>query len=175
MDRKNIEPPESHYLNAAEGWIMLGDAASAADELEKISTPLRSHPDVLRIEWLVHAHVKNWQACIQVAQKMTRRDPEVADGWINYANGLFFMKRTLEALQMLISVREKFKDDFRFPYNLACYSCQLSKFPESEKWLNMAFTLARKSGQIEHVRQMAAEDPDLKPYRDYQEGKSRNQ
>ena len=39
--------PDTMHLEAAAGWIQLGDYDSANDELEKIRAEWRAHPDVL--------------------------------------------------------------------------------------------------------------------------------
>jgi hypothetical protein len=45
---KSLRPPDSHHLQAAEGWIGLGNYAEANDELEQIAAANRAHPDVLQ-------------------------------------------------------------------------------------------------------------------------------
>jgi len=39
---KPLEPPDSFHLNAAEGWIGLGNYAAAQEELEHISPANRT-------------------------------------------------------------------------------------------------------------------------------------
>ena len=46
-----LEPHDGLHLKAAEGWIGLGDCASANDELEQIAAASRPHPDVLQFRW----------------------------------------------------------------------------------------------------------------------------
>ena len=42
-----LKHPDPMHLEAAAGWIQLGDYDSANDELEKIRAEWRAHPDVL--------------------------------------------------------------------------------------------------------------------------------
>ena len=45
------------------------------------------------------------------------------------------------------------------PYNLACYACQLGDLLGDQSWLERA---AKKNG-FRPLKQMALEDPDLRP------------
>src|ERR1017187_3279090 len=49
MLMKPLEPPDSHHLSAAIGWLGLGNWREANEELEKITSELRGHPDVLEV------------------------------------------------------------------------------------------------------------------------------
>jgi hypothetical protein len=40
--------PDEHHLNAAEGWLELGNHLEANEELEKIEAFIRPHPDHCR-------------------------------------------------------------------------------------------------------------------------------
>ena len=46
---KNLDLQDIFHLRAAESWLELGDAVSAAGELEAISPAERAHPAVLAI------------------------------------------------------------------------------------------------------------------------------
>jgi hypothetical protein len=56
---KPLEPPDSHYLQAAQGWLELGNPTEANEELQKITAPNRGHPDVLQLRWQIYAQAKN--------------------------------------------------------------------------------------------------------------------
>jgi hypothetical protein len=51
-----LEAPDSIHLQAAEGWIVLGNYAEANDELEQIAAANRAHPDVLQLRWRSISH-----------------------------------------------------------------------------------------------------------------------
>src|SRR5690349_10510510 len=53
-----LEPPDSHHLAAAQGWLELGNHAEANNELERISPTLRAHPDALEVSWQIYAAAK---------------------------------------------------------------------------------------------------------------------
>jgi hypothetical protein len=48
-----LEPPDSLHLQAAEGWVGLGDYNSATEELERISAANRDDPHVLQLRWRI--------------------------------------------------------------------------------------------------------------------------
>jgi hypothetical protein len=43
--------PAQNHLQAAEGWLELGNAQEANQELERITPSLRAHPAVLDLRW----------------------------------------------------------------------------------------------------------------------------
>jgi hypothetical protein len=69
------------------------------------------------------------------------------------------LKRTKEAWGVLIPVVDKFPDEFRISYNLACNCCQLGQLSDALKWLEKAIAVAGK----EDIRLVAIEDLDLEP------------
>ncbi len=48
-----LEPPDTHYLSAALGWLELGNAAESICELGQIRPENVNHPDVLEVRWMV--------------------------------------------------------------------------------------------------------------------------
>jgi hypothetical protein len=46
---KPIEPHDQRHLEAAEGWIELGNHLEANEELENITPEHRAHPAVLEV------------------------------------------------------------------------------------------------------------------------------
>jgi hypothetical protein len=55
-----LEVPDSHFLNAAQGWLELGDWEEAKEELEHISAPNRAHPRVLLVQYWVYSRATRW-------------------------------------------------------------------------------------------------------------------
>ena len=55
---KPLENPDLLHLQAAAGWLELGNHIEANEELEKITPKLRAHPDVLEVCWQVYAAAK---------------------------------------------------------------------------------------------------------------------
>lgn len=153
-----LTPPDSHFLLAAQGWIELGNYREANDELERISTPLRVHPDVLEIRCQVYSHAKKWDACVDVAAALVRLAPERLNGWLQRSFALHELKRTQEAFDNLLPVAEKFPGLWVIPYNLACYCSQLGRFDDAMHWFKKAVLI-----DVQAVKRAGIDDPDLKP------------
>ncbi len=153
-----LEPPDSLHLQAAQGWIELGNPSEAALELRKIAPPVQNHPEVLHVRWHVHRFAKDWAACLEIGRAMLEGQPEHPAGWINYANALFYQRRLEEAFDALLPAAQRFPQFPHIPYNLACYKCQIGDQQAACEWL----TSALKLGGTE-VKQMALRDEDLQP------------
>ncbi len=152
-----LPAPEIHHLNAAEGWLGLGNATEAEEELLKLSPSVNAHPDVLRVRYLLHQLKSEWDSAAEIAQLLCQIVPETPFGWIHLAYALHELKRTKEAYQVLIPVLDRFPDEYVIRYNLACYSCQLGRLEEARSWLTKAVALAGS----DTIKQMALTDPDL--------------
>ena len=155
----NFSITDQRHLDAAVGWLGLGDCQSATDELEEITPTLRAHPDVLKIRYEIYSKAKKWELAAEVARALSEILPEDAWGIIQYAFSLHELKRTKEAQAVLLPVADKFPDVYLISYNLACYCCQLWQLKESMQWLGKAIDLAGKRD----VRMMALDDADLEP------------
>jgi len=156
---KKLPLPDQRCLDAAEGWLGLGDPMAANEELEQISPGLRTHPFVLKVRYEIFEKAKNWEAAAEIAQNMATLLPENPWGPFHLAFSLHELKRTQAAYDALKPVADRFPNEWLMRYNLACYSCQLGHLKEAEQWLAKAIDLANKKD----IRQMALEDEDLKP------------
>ncbi len=154
-----LEPPDTHYLSAAEGWLMLDAPYEARRELRRISPENRRHIEVMELRWRIYAAVHKWRACLSLAQFLLDQEPESPFGWVHRSFALHEMGRTEEAWQQLLPAARQFPRDFIIPYNLACYACQLGQLTEAWEWYKRAHQLAAPGV----VSRMALEDKDLKP------------
>jgi len=158
---KPLEPPDSHYLSAAAGWLGLGSVAEAGAELEKIAPQFQSHPDVLAVRFDLHAQSKQWGAAAEIAGKLTDLEPRQPGAWISLA---YATRRKAgggipAARAILIQAQREFPKEAIIAYNLACYDCQLGDLIAAKAWLDKACHL----GDVHKIKRMARQDPDLKP------------
>jgi hypothetical protein len=165
---KPLEPPDSLYLKAAEGWAGLGDLVSANDELEKITPKLQAHPAVLLVRYEIYSKAKEWDMATEVSSTLTTLLPENPAVWICFA---YSTRRKTgggipQAKEILLEAEPKFPREYLFPFNLACYCSQLHQFEEAEKWMKKAMLIDEKT-----VQKMAIDDPDLKPLWESRSGK----
>src|SRR5262245_57025085 len=158
-----LDYPDRHFVNAAGGWLELGDSAEAARELRHLSKAAESHPDVLELRWRLAATQGDWQAALDIARAVTRAAPDRASGWIHKSRSLHELKRTEEARDVLLPMARKFPKDAMIAYNLARYSCQLGDLPQAREWIKRALKLRGK----DELRKMALQDPNLERLRDY--------
>jgi len=157
---KPLKPANRHRLNAAEGWLQLGNPAEARAELGVISDAQQNHPDVLEASWAVSASEADWRSCVATAERLVQNAPERPGGWIHRSYALHELHRTEEAFDMLLPVREIFSDQWVIPYNLACYLSQLGRIDDAARELYSALKIDAVA-----VKSAAADDPDLEPLR----------
>lgn len=110
-----LEPPDSNFLEAAQGWLDLGAAKEAVAELDRISAENRAHPEVLQMKWRVCSSSGQWEVCLATATELTQVAPDRRFGWLHLAFSLDRLNRTAEARQLLLSVVDRFEPTRRFP------------------------------------------------------------
>ena len=132
-----LEPPDSHHLDAAIGWLGLGCADDSRAELEKISAVNQLHSDVLEVRWTICAHDQRWNDALTIAELELQTTPEESSGWLHRA---YAVRRVRDgglpqAWRALLPAVEKFSTEPIIPYNLACYACQLNQLTDARTWL----------------------------------------
>jgi hypothetical protein len=159
MATRRIEAPDIHHLNAAIGWLELGNQVEAGAELDQISFLTRYHPDVLIVRWKVHARMKNWTRSLDIARALVRISPDKPTGWICLAYSLYNTHQASDAWAHLVNAEKRFPAISAIPYFLACLACQMGKTNEASKWLNRWNSMVSESD----LKETARKDPRLKP------------
>ena len=154
-----LEPPDSHHLSAALGWLELGNPREAKAELDRLPSNLRECLEVLPVRWEIEAKEKDWESSLETARALIAAAPNEPDGWIKQSYSLHELKRTREAWDGLVAVEERFPKVGIIPYNLACYVCQLGDSAEAMRRLTKAIKLGGK----DQIKSLALRDLDLKP------------
>jgi len=154
-----LTPPDSHRLLAAVGWLELGNAREALQELAQITPGNLRHPGVLEVRWQAAAAVADWAEALRVARLLVEVAPDQPTGWLHRA---YAARRApggglAEARRALLPAASRFPRERLVAFNLACYACQMGDLPEARKWLRRAFRL----GPRDEVRALALEDGDL--------------
>ena len=149
------------HLEAAAGWIQLGDYDAANDELENIRAEWRAHPDVLNLRWLIYSHHEQWDACLDIATAIVKMTPDRVLSWVNKAYSMRWANdgSIEKAKPVLIEAAELFPDDGMIQYNLACYCAQLGQLDAAKEYLGKSYEL----GDAQQIKLMALDDEDLKP------------
>jgi hypothetical protein len=158
---KPLEPPDSHHLDAAIGWLGLGCAGEARAELVKISAVSQKHSDVLEVRWAICAHERQWSNALEIAEQELKFAPDESSGWLHRAYALRRVSGggLAQAWDALLPAAEKFPAEPVIAYNLSCYACQLQQFDVARDWLNRAVAAGKKDA----IKKMALDDDDLQP------------
>ena len=155
--------PDRHYVEAAEGWLGLGDVLEASREFDQLSPGGAAHPVSLEMHWRILSARSAWPEALRAAQRSIEVAPQLPAGWIHQSYSLHELRRTDEAFQFLHAIVLKFPEESVIPYNLACYACQMGQLDVAQRWLNQAVRIGGKAS----VKEMAEQDADLEPLRSY--------
>src|SRR2546430_11074486 len=86
--------PDEIHLEAAEGWLGLGDYVSANEELDLMTPSLRVAPSVLSLRCGIYSAARNWPLAAEAAHSLTQFDPDDKRGWLHYCEALHQMQQT---------------------------------------------------------------------------------
>ena len=157
-----LPPPDHHHYDAAIGWLMLGDPASALEELARLGRRSRRRACVLELEWGIHAEREDWVAAAAVAGRLIDLAPANEFGWVHRA---YAARRrpggsVEEAWDALHPALERFPKSQIIAYNLACYAAQLGRLEDAWLLFQRALAVAEKACELICL---ALTDADLKP------------
>ena len=155
-----LQPPDSHHLSSAIGWLGLGNHIEANEELANITPQNRAHPSVLAVRFEIFAKAGKWDAAAEIAATLVKMQPNQPGAWITLA---YATRRKpgggiLPAKEVLTSVQKRFPKVWPIPYNLACYCAQLGRLEDSAAWFKKAMAIDEHT-----VKRAAIDEPDLKP------------
>lgn len=158
---KRIGPPDVHYLNAAIGWLELGNPVEALDELNRVSARVKKNPDVLELRWAICAYRHDWSEGLKIARELVEAAPKRSSGWLHQSYSLRRLPDggAQKALEALLPAFEKFPNEPTIPYNLSCYACQMHRLSEARAWLKHALEI----GERARIKELALGDADLAP------------
>jgi predicted Zn-dependent protease len=160
-----LDGKDNKHILAAEGWLDLGDYASANAELDEITPQRRGDWEVLAMRCLVYRQAEKWDYLLALSQSLATLDPQNVSVWIHYAEALHGLGRTEEAIALLSQKIEEFSDP-TYPYYLACYTAKLGRIKEAREWLKRTFDTDLGTTAY---RKAALENPDLEPvWRDFE-------
>lgn len=145
------------HLTAAEGYVELGMFLDANGELEEIDPEVRHVPEVLAVRVKIYRALGKWELMRTVAKKLTDYDPENPRWPLAWA----FATRRVDSLdaarRILVEAWKVHEKEALFPFNIACYLCQLGQVEIAKGVLEVAFRLDPM------IRLRALDDEDLKP------------
>jgi len=129
-----------HHLNAAEGWLELGNHREAFNELEKVGPRNRTAPEVLELRWQIYTLAGRHDAALPVAVALVKAAPERYCGWISLSHSLNELGHTQEAVDSLPSSAKRFPTLGIIPSHIAALYHELVEVAETNLWLVRAFS-----------------------------------
>lgn len=142
--------------------MMLENVAEAQAELSSVSALGRDHPETLRVRYAIHAAECAWETAYAVSVRLVEAFPDEPAVWVwrAYAARRMPGGGLEKALEALLPAAEQFPEEWIFPFNLACYLCQLGRLDEARRLYSKSLSLGGTD-----VRALALTDPDLEPLR----------
>ncbi len=67
-----LVPPDSLRLEAAQGWLELGNPVEAQAELAQIAPEFQAHPAVLEVRWEICTKTNKWDLALEIASALIR-------------------------------------------------------------------------------------------------------
>ena len=156
-----LDPPDRFHVEAAKGWLELGNHREANEELERITAANRAHPEVLRVRWRIYAKVGKWDACLDIAQALKTLEPDHRFGWIHEAQSLDRLGRGEEAKESILAAIKHFGPNPTFAFHLACLAARLGQLDEARAWVQKAIDLAKDQETLDRLRLRILEEPAL--------------
>ncbi|MBI4662945.1 MAG: hypothetical protein HY735_29400 [Verrucomicrobia bacterium] len=154
---KPIEPPDKHFLLAAQGWMELGDQLEAFRELKRIAPEFSRHPEVVNARLELYSQIRGEQGARIIADIISEFDLSELVIQVRRSRDSHAAHRKTSACRQTPCVPLRLPLLFAVPYNLACYACQLGNLTEAWEWLQVAVELCDAT----EIRNLALNDPDL--------------
>jgi hypothetical protein len=142
---KTVTYPDRHHLNAAQGWLELGNLDEARADADKISLSARSHPEPFLLRWRIATRRQEWDEAHRLARLFTKVNPGHATGWICLSYTLYRLRRPLEAWMLLLPKMADFPKVSAIPYILACYAWELGNHKLVTRFLTRSAELGGPS------------------------------
>lgn len=95
------------------------------------------------------------------ARRMVEIDPGQPQWWVSLAYATRRHESVEKAEEILLEARKLHPKEAIIYYNLACYACVTGRLEQARERLNTAI------GMDESIRDLARNDVDLKPMRDF--------
>ena len=154
-----LAPPDTHHLDAARGWLGLGNSVEADAELERIPAELHGHPEVLAVRYEIYAKAENWAACADVANSILLADFNRTGALLKRSFALHKLGRTQEAFEHLETAVDLFPGNWQMHYDMARYACKMGRRREARICLERAI----EAGDAKTIKPLALAEPDLEP------------
>ena len=145
------------HFDAALGYLNLGMAGEANNEIEALSPEVKTSREVLSLRASVYMEAGSWELLREVSTFLVKNWPGESLHWVWLG---FATRRCLsiaDAEQVLQEALSSHPAEPLIHFNLACYAAQTGNLGTARERLGHAIDLNP------NVRKMALDDPDLEP------------
>jgi Flp pilus assembly protein TadD len=128
---------DKNRLREAEGWLELGRASEALDELQRISAEGSTDINVLRARYTALAATEQWNCALLVSEVAVHMFPTFSETWLWRAHAVRVVsKSAAKARDSLSPAGEMFPNDPIVLLNLALYESELNHAVKATQWLS---------------------------------------
>ncbi|MEQ1861219.1 MAG: hypothetical protein ABMA13_14955 [Chthoniobacteraceae bacterium] len=149
-------PKTQRALRAADGYLYLGMAEEALEEITGTAETESDQPEVLLARNRVLLHLGRWKEVEALAAHAIKCHPERDEFTVQRAFALHKMKKGDLALSVIDAAPEWIRRTGILHYNLACYEAQLGDIKTARHCISVAIQMN------EAMRKNAKSDPDLR-------------
>ena len=142
-------------LQAADGYLYLGMAEEALEELDSIVGSECARPSVLLARIRVLLHLRKWSDAEVLSRRAALDHPDEDEFTVQQAFALHQMEKGDQAVEVLLAAPEWIRRTGILHYNLACYEARLGDLQTARQCINAAFQINAA------MRKNARLDPDL--------------
>ena len=114
MEIEELSEIDQRHLNAAQGWITLGDCEEADHALEEVSPSAQAHPLVLLARQQVAVHRNEWQEVVEWAETIEGQWGRIPASIGAKAHALLQMGQLEEAMGCALPLVRAHPDEFYF-------------------------------------------------------------
>ena len=155
-DKPSPFPPDvARKLMAVDGYIYLGMALEALEELDGLSVKQQREPAIMRARIRVLLHLKSWKQAEQLSTVGCNLYPEEDEFMVQRAFALHQQEKGSEAVQVILDAPEWLRSTGILHYNLACYEAKLGDLGTAKQCIRTAIKLNAS------FKTNAKKDPDL--------------
>ena len=155
---------DRNCLREAEGWLELGRAAEALDELQRISAEGSSELNVLRARYTALAATQQWNCALLVSEVAVHIFPTFSETWLWRAHAVRVVsKSAAKARDSLSPAGNMFPNDPIVLLNLALYESELNHARKAAQWLSKTKKAAGAGkGSLTAIVELVEQDEKLR-------------
>jgi tetratricopeptide (TPR) repeat protein len=135
-------------LHAAQGYLGLGMAMEAWDELERIAPKHKAAPAVLKVRLEVARALGQWEMVAELARHLAKVEPEESLHVFNLAQAMRQLEGPESALAVYEFAADRWPDFSHLRVAMAVELCALDRVAEAKRMLKVA---VEKDPQIREV------------------------